>query len=75
MQTVYQNLPLPVLPVLRDCNPPYEGVEYPPSFRYNSLTLSPMDILFIRHGETDWNREMRIQGGIVSIDINARGIR
>ena len=34
-----------------------------------------MDILFIRHGETDWNREMRIQGGIVSIDINARGIR
>lgn len=33
-----------------------------------------MDILFIRHGETDWNREMRIQGGIVEIDINARGI-
>lgn len=32
-----------------------------------------MDILFIRHGETDWNREMRTQGGIVSIDINARG--
>ena len=34
-----------------------------------------MDILFIRHGETDWNREMRIQGGIVEIDINARGVR
>ena len=34
-----------------------------------------MEILFIRHGETDWNREMRIQGGIVGIDINARGIR
>lgn len=34
-----------------------------------------MDILFIRHGETDWNREMRIQGGTVEIDINARGVR
>ena len=34
-----------------------------------------MDILFIRHGETDWNRAMRIQGGIVEIDINARGVR
>ena len=34
-----------------------------------------MDILFIRHGETDWNREMRIQDGIVEIDINARGVR
>ena len=34
-----------------------------------------MEILFIRHGETDWNRELRIQGGIVEIDINARGVR
>ena len=34
-----------------------------------------MDILFTRHGETDWNREMRILGGIVEIDINARGVR
>ena len=34
-----------------------------------------MDILFIRHGETDWNRALRIQGGIVEIDINARGVR
>ena len=34
-----------------------------------------MEILFVRHGETDWNREMRIQGGIVEIDINSRGVR
>lgn len=34
-----------------------------------------MEILFVRHGETDWNREMRIQGGIIEIDINTRGIR
>ena len=34
-----------------------------------------MEILFIRHGETDWNREMRIQGGIAKIDINSCGVR
>lgn len=34
-----------------------------------------MEILFIRHGETDWNREMRIQGGIAEIDLNERGVR
>ena len=34
-----------------------------------------MRVLFVRHGETDWNREMRIQGGIVEIDINERGVK
>ena len=34
-----------------------------------------MRILFLRHGQTDWNAKHRIQGGIAEIDLNEDGVR
>ena len=34
-----------------------------------------MEVYFLRHGETEWNREKRIQGSTESIDLNAAGVR
>ncbi len=33
-----------------------------------------MKIFFLRHGQTEWNAEHRIQGGIAEIDLNAAGV-
>jgi probable phosphoglycerate mutase len=32
-------------------------------------------IILVRHGETDWNKERRIQGGLSDIPLNALGIK
>ena len=34
-----------------------------------------MRVLFLRHGQTEWNAMHRIQGGIVEIDLNEAGVR
>ena len=34
-----------------------------------------MNVVFLRHGQTDWNAAHRIQGGIAEIDLNADGVR
>ena len=34
-----------------------------------------MRVLFLRHGQTDWNAMHRIQGGIAEIDLNEAGVR
>lgn len=34
-----------------------------------------MEVYFLRHGETDWNRDRRIQGSTEWIDLNAGGVR
>lgn len=33
------------------------------------------EFFFLRHGETDWNRDNRIQGQISSVPLNATGLR
>lgn len=35
--------------------------------------LTPTPFIFLRHGETDWNREHRLQGQ-VDVPLNSRGI-
>ena len=34
-----------------------------------------MRIVFLRHGQTDWNAAHRIQGGVSEIDLNEDGVR
>ncbi len=34
-----------------------------------------MKVVFLRHGQTDWNAAHRIQGGVAEIDLNADGVR
>jgi probable phosphoglycerate mutase len=33
-----------------------------------------MRVLFLRHGQTDWNAAHRIQGGVAEIDLNEAGV-
>jgi len=35
----------------------------------------PKKIILVRHGETDWNRELRIQGGSSNTPLNEKGKR
>ena len=36
------------------------------------MQLNQNSFYFLRHGETDWNRERRVQGQ-VNVPLNARG--
>lgn len=36
--------------------------------------LHPHPFIYLRHGETDWNRENRLQGGI-DVSLNAKGVQ
>ena len=37
--------------------------------------VADMEIYFLRHGETEWNRERRIQGSTEWTDLTGDGVR
>ena len=40
-----------------------------------TLALADFNVYFLRHGETDWNREKRLQGSVSNTVLTAKGIR
>ena len=39
------------------------------------LALADFNVYFLRHGETDWNREKRLQGSVSNTVLTAEGVR